>query len=146
MPCLLQSPNMIYMLYALQHGKVLQESLPSKAGHTCALKDIENIMNIELCQPMWKHSSCQVRMAVVVKILSSQHGIDIRIASGAEQVMYPSTLSVLAIVFQTVPRDRDHGPQKRKDGPQPIKDRDVCCLQLTCAGCPHALARVVEVP
>lgn len=42
----------------------------------CGLKDVENIMNVKFCEPIWEDSPCEIRMAMIIKCLSRQHLVD----------------------------------------------------------------------
>ena len=95
---------------------------------TCALKDVEHVMYIKLGQPVGQHSSCQVGMAVVVKVFASQKCVYVWIASRSKKVVYTTAFTIFSVVCKAVTGDRDERPQERQDGPKPVKNCDVCGL------------------
>jgi hypothetical protein len=69
------------------------------------LKNIQHIMDVLLLEAPRQHGPDQVRMALEVELVAAQKGIDIGIASSAEQVMATSADLVNAIVGERVSYD-----------------------------------------
>lgn len=85
-------------------------------------------------------------MTVVIVRISTQHVIDVRIASGSEKIVAASSPFVHAVVGQAVRDDRHHGTHIRQTTPQPVKSAHMACVQLLRPRRPKSLACVVEIP
>lgn len=74
-----------------------------------ALEDIQYVMHIELGEAVRQDSPSQIRVAVVVKILASEHSIHIRVAAGPQQIVQAPTMLINAIMCQAVIGNGDQG-------------------------------------
>lgn len=61
------------------------------------LENIDHIMNILFVQSVRQYRTCQVGVALIVILSPAQDCVDVRIAAGAQQVMDPTAVLVLAV-------------------------------------------------
>jgi hypothetical protein len=76
-----------------------------------ALEDVEHVVYVEFGEALRQHCADEVRMAVEVEVLSGQHAVDIRVTTGAQEVVHPSSVAVDAIVGQGVVSDGNERTQ-----------------------------------
>ena len=67
-------------------------------------------MHIELRQSVGQYRTGQVRVAMVMKVLTGQHTVHIGVAPRAQQIMQTPTVLINAVAGQAVIGDRDQGP------------------------------------
>lgn len=85
-------------------------------------------------------------MAVEVVLRSGQHGVDVRVAARAQQVVHAAAVLVLAVPCEAVGDDGDEGPHVGEVGPEAVVGGDVGGVKLARAGGPEAFTGVVAVP
>lgn len=83
-------------------------------------------------------------MEVVLR--SGQHGVDVRVAARAQQVVHAAAVFVRAVPREAVGDDCDKGPNVGEVGPEAVVRGDVCGMQLPSARGPEAFTGVVAVP
>lgn len=74
-------------------------------------------MDIKFRQSVGQHCSGKVRVAVIVEVLSRQHGVNIWVTSCAKQIVYTTALAIFTVIFQAVSCDGHHWSQERENGP-----------------------------
>lgn len=84
------------------------------------LKQVDNIMDIGLDQAEGHDGTGQVRMAMEIVGLAGEHGVNIGVAAGSEQVVHTATVLIFAVPRQTVRDDGGQGPHVWEAGPQPV--------------------------
>lgn len=75
-----------------------------------------------------------------------QHGVDVRVAACAQQVVHAAAILVLAIPREAVGDDGDERPHVGEIGPEAVVGGDVGGVKLAGTAGPEAFARVVAVP
>ena len=55
--------------------------------------------------------------------------MDVWIAAGAQQIMHPASLRILAVILQAVPSDCYQRSQEGQVTPKPVVDCDMRCLR-----------------
>jgi hypothetical protein len=83
---------------------------------------------------------------VEVVLRSGQHGVDVRVAARAEQVVHAAAVLVVAVPGEAVGDDCDEGPHVGEVGPEAVVGGYVSGVKLPGAGGPEAFAGVVAVP
>ena len=126
------------------------------------LKDVQNIMHVELSKPMGHHRTSQVGMAVVIERFSTHKQIDIRVTACSQEVMAPSSILggpegclthtvlinqlVQLTTSQRIARYRHKWPQVWQIGPEAIPDGHMRRVDLTRASSPESLPGVLRIP
>lgn len=85
-------------------------------------------------------------MAVEVVLRARQHGVDVRVAARAQQVVHAAAVLVAAVPGEAVGDDCDERPHVGEAGPEAVVGGDVGGVKLARAGGPEAFAGVVAVP
>lgn len=138
---LCQELNRIALLSRTRTHKI--SSLVIQPGN---LEQVQHIVDVILSQSPLSHSPAQVRVAVEVVLRSGQHGVDVRVAARAQQVVHAAAVLVLAIPCEAVGDDGDEGPHVGEVGPEAVVGGDVGGVKLAGAGGPEAFTGVVAVP
>lgn len=110
------------------------------------LEQVQHIVDVILSQSPLGHGTAQVRVAVEVVLRSGQHGVDVRVAARAQQVVHAAAVFVLAVPREAVGDDGDEGSHVREVGPEAVVGSYVRGMHLPGAGRPETFARVVAVP
>jgi hypothetical protein len=103
-------------------------------------------MDVELGEPVGQHGADEVRMAVAVEIRAGEHGVDIRVAAAAQQVVDAAAIGIDAVLGEAVGGDGRERAEIRQARPQPVEGRDMGALKLARARRPEPFTRIVPVP
>lgn len=120
--------------------------VPPLLIQTSYLENVNHIMDILLVQPVRQHRACQVRMALEVVVAAAENRVDVRITTRAEEIVYASTVLILAVPVQRVLDDGGQRAHVRQIGPEAVARRNVAGVKLLGATRPEAFAGVVRVP
>lgn len=110
------------------------------------LKNVDDVVHVLLVQAPGQHRAGQVGVALEVVGAAGEHGVDIGVAAGAEQVVDAAAVLVGAVPREGVLDDGGEGPHVGEVGPEAIMGRDVRGVELLGAAGPEAFAGIVEVP
>lgn len=110
------------------------------------LEQVDNVVHIGFVQTKGRDRTRQVGVAVEVIRLAREHGVDIGVTPGAEQIVHAAPVLVFAVPREAVRNDGHQRPHIWQARPQPVMCCHVGGVQLLGPAGPEPLARVVGVP
>lgn len=110
------------------------------------LKQVDDVVDVPLLEAKGHDGPGEVGVALKVVAAAAEHGVDIRVAASAQQVVHAAARLVDPVPGQRVGDDGGQRSHVRQAGPQPVVRGHVRRVQLLCAAGPEALAGVVRIP
>lgn len=103
-------------------------------------------MDIGFFEAETLHCPREVGVAVEIVLFPRENGVDVRIAAGAEEVVYSAAVLVDAVPGEAVVDDCREGAHVGEDGPEAVVGGYVGGVELFGAAGPEAFTGVVAIP
>lgn len=92
---------------------------------TSDLENVDDVVNIALVKTKGEHCTREVGVALVVVLTTAQHGVDVGIASRAQEVMHPTAMLIFTVPVEAVSDDGCQRTHVRQVRPQTVVSGNV---------------------